>query len=101
MGGRPRDYPAFMVIVYEALISIYGSARQVEAELSHRLVWRVVQRLVKKRVGVRLPGRPMRRHHYLYLRGTYLTRPDVLARLGRDPPRVRRRAGPPGRAARS
>jgi hypothetical protein len=56
VGGRPRDFPGFMVIVYEALISVYGSARQVEAELSHRLVWRVVQRLVKKRVGVRLPG---------------------------------------------
>ena len=31
------------------------SARQVEAELSHRLVWRLVQRLVAKRTGVRLP----------------------------------------------
>jgi hypothetical protein len=82
-GGRRRDYPAFMVIVYEALISVYGSARQVEAELGHRLVWRLVQRLVKKRTGVVLPGRPMRRHHYLYLRNTYLTRPDVLAELGR------------------
>ena len=30
--GRPRDFPDFMVIVYEALISVYGSARQVEAE---------------------------------------------------------------------
>lgn len=80
-GGRPRDFPEFMVIVFEALISVYGSARQVEAELSHRLTWRVVQRLVKKRTGIALPGRPMRRHHYLYLRSTYLTRPDVLTAL--------------------
>jgi hypothetical protein len=80
-GGRRRDFPAFMVLVYEALISVYGSARQVEAELSHHLNWRVVQRLVKKRTGIALPGRPMRRHHYLYLRNTYLIRPEVLADL--------------------
>lgn len=80
--GRPRDYPDFMVIVYEALISVYGSARQVDAELSHRLVWRLIQRLVKKRTGVRLPGRPMRRHHYLYLRTRYLTLTHVQDQLG-------------------
>ena len=80
--GRPRDYPDFMVIVYEALISVYGSARQVEAELSHRLVWRLVQRLVAKRTGVRLPRRPMRRHHYLYLRSRYLTVGFVQDQLG-------------------
>jgi hypothetical protein len=80
-GGRPRDFPDFMVIVFEALISVYGSARQVEAELDYRLTWRVIQRLVKKRTGVVLPRQPMRRHHYLYLRSTYLTRPDVLKAL--------------------
>ena len=80
--GRPRDYPDLMVIVYEALISVYGSARQVDAELSHRVVWRLVQRLVKKRTGVRLPSRPMRRHHYLYLRSRYLTLRHVQAELG-------------------
>ena len=80
--GRPRHFPDFMVIVYEALISVYGSARQVEAELAHHLVWRLVQRLVKKRTGIRLPGRPMRRHHYLYLRSRYLTLDHVQQRLG-------------------
>ncbi len=80
--GRPRDYPDFMVVVYEALISVYGSARQVEAELNHRLVWRLVQRLVAKRTGVRLPRRPMRRHHYLYLRSRYLTLGFVQDQLG-------------------
>ena len=39
-GGRPRDYPDYMYLVYEALISVYGSARQVEAELAHRAVWK-------------------------------------------------------------
>ena len=81
-GGRPRTYPDFMVFVFEALISVYGSARQVEAELAYPLVWRMVCRLVRKRTGTRLPVRPMRRHHYLYMRNRYLTRPDVLERLG-------------------
>jgi hypothetical protein len=29
-GGRRRDYPNFMYLAYEALISVYASARQVE-----------------------------------------------------------------------
>jgi len=81
-GGRPRCYPDFMVFVYEALISVYGSARQVEAELATRLVWKSVKRLVKKRTGVCLPSRPMRRYHYTYLRNRYLTDPEVQKRLG-------------------
>jgi hypothetical protein len=33
-GGRGRDYPHFMYLVFEALISVYASARQVEVGLS-------------------------------------------------------------------
>ena len=33
-GGRSRDFPDFMYLVFEALISVYASARQVEAELT-------------------------------------------------------------------
>jgi hypothetical protein len=82
IGGRPRHYPAFMAIVYEAAISVFGSARQVEAEFAHPALWRWVRRLAYKRLGVRLPRQPMRRHHYLYLRNRYLTDPDTLDRLG-------------------
>ena len=85
-GGRPRDYPDYMYLVYEALISVYGSARQVEAELAHRVVWKVMRRAVKRQFPddpkMRLPSRPMRRHHYLYGRNRYLSSPVVLARLG-------------------
>jgi len=38
-GGRRRQYPEYMWLIYEALLSVYGSARQVEAELSHPTVW--------------------------------------------------------------
>ena len=71
-GGRPRSYPDYMYLVYEALISVYGSARQVEAELAHRVVWKVIRREVKRQFPedpkMRIPSRPMRRHHYLYRR---------------------------------
>ena len=84
-GGRPRDYPAWTLIFWEALISVYGSARRVEAELSHRLVWQLIRRTVKRRFPDRpelhLPARPMRRHHYLYGRDRYLTDPNVLDAL--------------------
>ena len=48
-GGRRRHYPVFMWLVYEALLSVYESARQVEAELAHPIVWDFVRRLVRKR----------------------------------------------------
>lgn len=82
VGGRPRHYPAFMAVFFEAAISVYGSARQVEAELNHPATWRWIRRLAQKRIGVRLPRQPMRRHHYLYLRNRYLTEPATLELLG-------------------
>lgn len=82
-GGRPRHYPPFMVLAFDALLSVYGSARQVEAELAHPLVWKLIRRTVARyRSDVVLPDRPMRRHHHRYLRDRYLTRPDLLVALG-------------------
>lgn len=85
-GGRRRQYPVFMWIVYEALLSVYESARQVEAELAHPVVWSFVRSLVRERFPADpsqwLPESPMRRHHYLYGRTTYLARPDILEALG-------------------
>ena len=82
---RTRTYPNFAYLLYEALISVYRSARQVEAELSHEVVWRFARRMVRKMFPddrkMRLPGKPMRRHHYLYVRNHYLTDPEVLKRI--------------------
>ncbi len=80
-GGRPRHYPAFMAIVYEASISVFGSARQVEAEFAHPKLWDWIRRLARQHTGGDLPVQPMRRHHYLYLRNRYLTDPAVLDQL--------------------
>src|SRR5437870_1898263 len=84
-GGRPRQFPGFMFIVFEALLSVYGSARQVEAELSHPLVWQHVCTAVRKRFPDRPdlhpPATPMRRHHYLYARKRALKVPGFLETL--------------------
>src|SRR5215204_2497379 len=63
-GGRPRLYAEFMWLVFEALISVYRSARAVEAELAHPLVWARLRRLVREQFpddpAMWLPKRPMR-----------------------------------------
>ena len=86
-GGRRRDYPTYMWLLFEALISVYGSARRVEAELSHPLVWNLIRKTIRLRFpkdpDMHLSAQPMRRHHYLYARNRYLTHHDVLAELAR------------------
>lgn len=81
-GGRRRAYPDYMLIVFETLVSVYGSARQVEAELAHPLLWRLIRKKAKRlfpdKPEMHLSNKPMRRHHYLYGRTRYLARPDVL-----------------------
>lgn len=85
--GRPRSYPHYMLVVYDCLLSVYRSARQVEAELSHPLIWRHMRRILKRRFpdepSMHLPAAPMRRHHYIYGRDRYLTDPTVLGELSR------------------
>ena len=84
-GGRPRQYPPFMWILFDALLSVYGSARQVEAELAHPLVWNHLRDLVGRRFpedpSTWLSERPMRRHHYLYGRTRWLTSPGIVEQL--------------------
>lgn len=84
-GGRRRHYPEFMWLVFEALLSVYGSARRVEAELAHPLVSELLRRSVHQRFRCEpskwLPDTSMRRHRYLYARNRYLTDPAVFAKL--------------------
>jgi hypothetical protein len=84
-GGRPRHYPTYASLIFEALLSVYTSARQVEAELSHPLVWQFCRQKIRARFpndpSRWLPERPMRRHHYTYARNRYLTNPAILTRL--------------------
>ena len=75
-----------MWVLFDALLSVYGSARKVEAELSHPIIWNHLRHLITTRFpndpDQWLPERPMRRYHYLYGRTRYLTDPTVLAELG-------------------
>jgi hypothetical protein len=75
-----------MTLVFNSLLSVWRSGRQVDAELSHPLVWRHVRRIVQRRFpddpSMHLPKQPMRRHHYVYGRDRYLTDPPILERLG-------------------
>jgi hypothetical protein len=86
VGGRPRTYPNFMAFVYGALCSVWRSARQVEAELAHPLIWTFMRDLVAARFpddpSRQLPALPMRRHHFIYMRNRYLTDPAILAAIG-------------------
>lgn len=83
--GRPRDFPSYMLFAYEALISVFESARKTDAELSHRHVWRFIQRIVKKmhkqNPEMWLPSKRYTRHHYMYGRNRYLTDPVILERI--------------------
>ncbi len=85
LGGRPRMYPVFMWLLFDALLSVWGSARQVEAEFAHPIVWNRLRQLIQQRFpdepDVWLPAKPMRRWHYLYGRSRWLTDPTVLATL--------------------
>jgi hypothetical protein len=84
-GGRRRRYPDYMVLAFEALVSVYESARQVEAELAHPAVWGLIRRIVRERFptqpSMHLPAEPMRRFHYHYARDRHLCDPDVLAQI--------------------
>lgn len=83
--GRPMDFPPFMIFVFEALISIYGSARAAEREIAHREVWRFMQRMVKKAhkrdESMSLPSTRYKRYHYIYARNRYLADPIILAKI--------------------
>jgi hypothetical protein len=74
-----------MWLIYEALISVYGSARKVDAELSHPIVWSFLRDATRARFSQHpdqwLPTRPMRRHHYLYARNRYLADPLIFEGL--------------------
>ncbi|MGE0139719.1 MAG: hypothetical protein AB7R77_18045 [Ilumatobacteraceae bacterium] len=48
-GGRPRQYPVYMWVLFDALLSVYGSGRRVEAELAHPLVWKRLRQLLVER----------------------------------------------------
>ena len=83
--GRPRDFPKFMWITYHALVNfVWGSARRVDTELRHDVVWKFIRRTVKRRFPDQpemwLQNKPMRRWHYQRAL-VYLRDPKILKQL--------------------
>ncbi len=78
-GGRPRAYPLVCALIWDGLVSVFGSARQVDVELTcpDSGWWDLIRRAAAKQAGTLLPEAPMRRHHYRYLRDRYLTATDT------------------------
>lgn len=72
-GGRPRSYPLVCALIWDGLVQVFGSSRQVEVELAcGRSGWWAMISDAATRRGVPVPETPMRRHHYEWLRNRYL-----------------------------
>src|SRR5438105_15216411 len=65
-GGRRRLYPGWMMILFDAMIHIFGTAREVEVEFTDPQVWRMLQAARRRHYpsdpSNSLPERPMRLH---------------------------------------
>lgn len=74
LGGRPRRYPMVCAVIWDALVQVFGSSRQVEVELGcvESGWWKKIRVAAASR-GIDVPEAPMRRHHYEWLRNRYLT----------------------------
>ncbi len=81
IGGRPRDYPLVMALVWAGLVAIFGSSRKVERELAcdESGWWDLVRDAAgDMRPGLEIPEAPMRRYHYEWLREKHLTHDGAL-----------------------
>lgn len=85
LGGRPRHYPTYMYVLYDALISVFGSARRVDTELGHPRMWGYLRDLIRQRFPKEpakwLQAKPIRRHYWLYARTTYLADAAIFDKL--------------------
>src|SRR5438093_1163015 len=68
LGGAPRMYPNWLAVLYDTLVHEFGSAVDVERELSDPSLWKTLQAAARDRYPDSpeqwLPDKPMRRHHY-------------------------------------
>jgi hypothetical protein len=73
-GGRPRQNPAFVYLLFAASVSVFRSARRAEVELAAR--WRRLRKQTKRNHPADsskwLPKKPMTRGQYEYLKLRYM-----------------------------
>lgn len=90
--GRPRQYPAVFALYYNAMIHILGTSAAVDGLLDTPMVWRIIRRLWHNHVAPKIAAEsgddpielfelPYREWHYKYIRETYLTDPNISARI--------------------
>lgn len=72
-GGRPRGYPLVCALIWNALVTVFGSSRQVGVELDDPDAgwWTMIRDAAAAR-GIDVPQTPMRRHHYEWIRNRYM-----------------------------
>jgi hypothetical protein len=84
-GGRPRDYPNWVFILYEGLLSVWRSGRRVGAQLSHPVIWGWIRErvlaLYPDNPEWHLPEEPVHRYNWTYIHRTYLSKAEVLERI--------------------
>lgn len=78
-GGRPRHHTAYTCLLFHVLAKrvFGGRVRKTATELANPRTWRRLSELVERaypdRPDIWLSEQPIRRHHYLAFRDTYLT----------------------------
>jgi hypothetical protein len=81
MGGVKRMFPTWMLLLYEELLSVWKSARHVDAELRHPRSWEWLREQIVERFpdqpDLHLPDEAIRRHHFLYFHRAYLSKPEI------------------------
>lgn len=84
-GGRPRLYPNWIFILYNALTARFQSAARVETELGHPRTWEFVRELARELMPVdeQLTEKPVCRHHFKHIKTHYLAREDIVAAFRR------------------
>ena len=86
--GRPRVFPAYLLLGYAVLIRIMRSGARVAQELGDPNIWRTVRAAVAEAIDtydldVPEPGpRPPDWDAYRYARDRYLTDPDIQKAMG-------------------
>jgi hypothetical protein len=84
-GGRPRLYPNWCYILFNALVSHFQTGGKVQTELGDPRTWLLVRTLARELFpeDQQPPEQPMRWHHYKYAKNRYLSREDTLTNYRR------------------
>lgn len=85
-GGRPRAYPVWVFLAFDALIHEFGSAVEVAREIADPDIWQMFEEAAKSRYPqdpAMWPGPSApKRYHYQYAKRSVLIEPGTLDDMG-------------------